>query len=179
MKSSSTTGLAYSFIPADSSNQTTLTDVDALAMDIIKQNTNLYLFDGAMPSAEILKAYTSGITLATDYSTKLIVKLSNFDVKYTYDKVTKTRKIQKFPVNAQTFSSIIDGFAGWACLELSPLSITSPYKCLIFTDAIGGWDDPDQSILVSNTTVVAGETITIKDVNITLRDAMLSIAPTI
>lgn len=173
MKSSSTTGLAYSFIPAESDKQSTLVEVDVLANDIIKSNTNLYIFEGAMPSSEILKVYTSGATLATDYSAKLIIKLLNFDVKYTYDKVTKTRKIQKFPVNAQSFSAIIDGYAGWACLELSPLSVTSPYKCLIFTDAIGGWDDPDQSILVSNTSVIAGENITIKDVNITLRDAML------
>ena len=174
MKSSSTTGLAYSFIPGDTSNQSTLTNVDAFAADIVKSNNNFYLFDGPMPDAEVLAAYVSGATLAADYSAKLILKIQNFDIKYTFDKETRTRKIQKFPVNAQTIASSIDGVARWGCLELNPIAITSTYKCLLFTDAVGGWDDPEQSILVSSTTVVAGENVVVKDINITIRDAMLS-----
>lgn len=173
MKSSSTTGLAYSFIPGDSSNQSTLTNVDAFAADIVKSNNNFYLFDGPMPEAAVLATYNSGVTLAADYSAKLILKVQNFDVKYTFDKESRTRKIQKFPVNAQSIAAIINGVAGWACLELNPIAITSTYKCLVFTDAVGGWDDPEQSILVSTTNTVAGENVVVKDINVTIRDAML------
>lgn len=171
MKSSSTTGLAYSFIPGDTAPQSTSVLVNAFANDIIKPNNNFYLFEGQMPSPETLATYTSGTVLATDYNAKLILKIQNIDIKYTFDKETRTRKIQKFPVNAQSIASLVDGTAGWACIELNSIAISSPYKSLIFTDAVGGWDDPEQSILVSSTNVVAGENIVVKDINITLRDA--------
>ena len=173
MKSSSITGLAYGFIPENTANQSTLVSIDAFANDIVKAGNNFYLFSGAMPDEETLAAYTNGATLATDYSANLILKIQSFDVKYTFDKITRTRKLQKFPVNAQSIASMIDGTATWACLELAPIAITSTYKCLVFTDAVGGWDDPEQSILVSSTTAVAGENMVVKDINITLRDALL------
>lgn len=173
MKSSSITGLSYSFIPGDTTDQKTLAAVVTHGDDRIVSANNFYLFEGPMPDPAILQAYNDGAKLLTDYSSKLITKILNFDLKYSYDKVSRTRKVQKFPVNAQTKTSSIDGTAGWACLEIMPIAISSPYKCLVFTDAVGGWDDMEQSILVSSTTVVAGENITIKDVNITLRDAML------
>ena len=173
MKSSSITGLAYSFVPENSASQGTFATVESLAKDIVKAGNNFYLFSGPVPDEETLAAYTSGATLATNYSANLILKINNFDVKYTFDKETRTRKIQKFPVNAQSYASLVDGEATWACLELAPIPVTSTYKCLVFTDAVGGWDDPEQSILVSTTTAVAGENMVVKDINITLRDALL------
>ena len=173
MKSSSITGLSFAFIPGDTIDQKTITSVSGFADDKIITANNFYLFDGPMPDAAILQAYKEGSKVLTDYSSKLITKILNFDIKYTYDKKTRTRKLQKFPVDAQTMTASIDGNAGWACIELSPIAITSTFKCLVFTDAVGGWDDMEQSILVSSTTAVAGEGITIKDINITLRDAML------
>lgn len=173
MKSSSITGLAFSFIPGDTTDQKTEALVALAGDDKIVTSNNFYLFEGPMPDPTILQAYNDGAKLVSDYSSKLITKILNFDIKYTYDKVTRTRKLQKFPVNAQTLTSGKDGVAGWACIELQPLAISSPLKGLIFTDAVGGWDDMEQSVLVSSTSVVAGENITIKDVNITLRDAML------
>ena len=173
MKSSSITGLSFAFIPGDTIDQKTITSVSGFADDKIITANNFYLFDGPMPDASVLRAYKEGSKVLTDYSSKLITKILNFDIKYTYDKKTRTRKLQKFPVDAQTMTASIDGNAGWACIELSPIAITSTFKCLVFTDAVGGWDDMEQSILVSSTTAVAGEGITIKDINITLRDAML------
>ena len=174
MKSSSITGLAYAFIPQDTTNQATYATVAPLMNDFTVASNNFYLFEGECPSAEILQVYNDSAKLLNDYSSRLITKILNFDIKYSYDQVSRTRKLQKFPVDAKTMTSAIDGVAGWCCIELAPVAISSPFKCLIFTNAIGGWDDADQSILVSSTTCVKGESITIKDINITLRDAMLT-----
>lgn len=173
MKSSSITGLAFSFIPGDTTDQKTEVQVALHADDKITSSNNFYLFEGPMPDPAVLQEYNDSAQLLADYTSKVITKILNFDIKYTYDKETRTRKAQKFPVNSQTMTSSIDGVAGWCAIELNNVSITSPYKCIIFTDAIGGWDDAEQSILVSSTAVVAGESVTIKDINITLRDAML------
>lgn len=173
MKSSSITGLSFAFIPGDTTDQKTIAAISGFAEEKIISANNFYLFEGQMPDASVLQNYKDGAKILTDYSSKLITKILNFDIKYTYDKKTRTRKLQKFPVDAQTMTSSVSGIAGWACIELSPIAITSTYKCILFTDAVGGWDDMEQSILVSSTTAVAGEGITIKDINITLRDAML------
>lgn len=173
MKSSSITGLAFAFIPDDSTDQKTLTTVNNLANDIIKSSNNFYLFEGPMPDAETLQTYNDSVKLLNDYGSKLITKLLNIDIKYTYDFTTRTRKLQKFPVDAKTLASAVTGTVGWCAIELNSIQISSPYKCFLFTDAIGGWDDANQSILVSATNVTAGENITIKDINITLRDSLL------
>ena len=173
MKSSSITGLAYAFIPADTTDQKTITTVNLSAADLTTTGNNFYLFEGVMPNPSVLQVYNDAAKLVNDYSTKLICKIQNFDLKYTYNHTDRTRKLQKFPVDAKTLTASIDGNAGWCCIELFPIAISSTFKCLVFTDAIGGWDDANQSILVSSTTTVAGESITIKDINITLRDAML------
>lgn len=180
MKSSSITGLSFAFIPGETTDQKTIVSVGAFADDRIVSANNFYLFEGPMPDPTILQTYNDSSKLLIDYTSKLITKITNFDLKYTYDKQTRTRKLQKFPVNAQTMTATIGGTAGWACIEAQALNLSSPFKCLIFTDAVGGWDDMEQSILVSSTTTVAGESITIKDINITLRDAMLiDLTPTI
>ena len=173
MKSSSITGLSFAFIPNDSTDQRTAAVVNTLSNDLIKAANNFYMFEGPMPDPTILQEYNDSAKLLNDYSTKLITKILNFDIKYTYNHTSRTRKLQKFPVDAKTMTSSVTGVAGWCALELAPVSVSSPYKCLVFTDAIGGWDDTDQSILVSSTTVAAGENITVKDINITLRDAIL------
>lgn len=173
MKSSSITGLAYSFIPNDTTNQTTYTTVSAFTKDLNVVNNNFYLFAGPMPASDVLQTYNDSAKLLADYSSSLITKILGFDLKYTYDEVSRTRKLQKFPVNAKTVASSVDGVIGWCAIEMQPVAVTSSYHCFVFTDAIGGWDDADQSILVSSTTVVKGENLTIKDINITLRDSLL------
>lgn len=173
MKSSSITGLSYAFVPADTTNQSTYAVTSPLMGDFTVAANNFYLFEGEMPDPAVLQTYNDSAKLLNDYSAKLITKILNFDIKYTYDQESRTRKLQKFPVDAKTMTSNVDGTAGWCTIELAPNAISSPFKCLIFTDAIGGWDDANQSILVSSTSVVKGESVTIKDVNITLRDAML------
>ena len=173
MKSSSITGLSYAFIPTDTTVQTTIAVTDPLMNDFTISANNFYIFEGTMPAADVLQTYNDSAKLLNDYSSKLITKILNFDMKYSYNQTSRTRKVQKFPVDAKTMTSQVDGVTGWCAIELSPVAISSPFKCFIFTDAIGGWDDADQSILVSSTTVVKGESITIKDINITLRDAML------
>lgn len=173
MKSSSITGLAYAFVPVDSFTQDTQTAVQALAKDFVVSSNNFYLFEGEMPASNILQVYNDSAKLLTDFGAKLITKITNFDIKYTYDHTTRTRKLQKFPINAVTLTSAKTGTAGWACLELKSKNTAESLKCFLFTDAVGGWDDPSQSVLLSKTAVVSGETLTVKDINITLRDALL------
>ena len=106
-------------------------------------------------------------------STKQILKIENFDLRWTYDKTIRRRKFEKWPIDALTYSSAVSGTAKWAAFEITPASISISETLLLFTDAVGAWDDADQSILLSNTTVTAGESITLKSINITLQDALV------
>lgn len=174
MKSSSITGLAYAFIPADTQDQKSYTTTKTKINPTTTTSNSIYFFEGVMPATATLQTYSDINLLLSDYSTKLVGSLENFDMKYTYETTDRTRKIQKMPVDAVKITSAVDGTIGWAVIDLQSVAISVSYNSLIFTDAIGGWDDAEQSILVSTTVVTAGEQFTLKDVSITLRDAMLA-----
>lgn len=178
MKSNSIAGLALALFPADTSNQTTQVEIDKAITDgtndsVILSGNNFYLFEGDMPAASVLSAYSDITSFLAAYSSKQILKIEDFDIRWTYDKVLRRRKLEKWPVDAITYSSALDGTAKWAALEITPTTPSISEKLLMFTDAVGAWDDADQSILVSNTNVVTGEPITIKSINITLQDALV------
>ena len=174
MKSSSITGLSYAFIPADTLDQKTYAVAKTKLNPTTTTSNNIYFFEGAMPDPTVLQVYSDINKLLSDYSTKLAGKLENFDIKYTYDTKDRTRKLQKMPVDALKITANATGALGWAVIDLQSVAISVSFNSLIFTDAIGGWDDAEQSILVSNTSVVAGESFTLKDISITMRDALLA-----
>lgn len=174
MKSSSITGLSYAFIPVDTQDQKSYATTKSKINPTTTTSNNIYFFEGVMPASAELQVYSDINKLITDYNTKLIGKLENFDMKYTYETTDRTRKIQKMPVDAIKITSAVTGIIGWAVVDLQSVAISVSFNSLVFTDAIGGWDDAEQSILVSSTSVTAGEQFTLKDVSITLRDAMLA-----
>lgn len=173
MKSNSISGLGLSLIPGDSTVQNTQAAVALIANPIIQNSNNFYLFTGPVPATEVLQAYNNVATVLVNHGSNKILEIKNFDVRYTYDKIKKVRKFQKWPVDSLTYTSAITGTATWGMLQLNPLSPTSSATVLVFTDAVGGWDDPDQSILISSTTVTAGEEIIVKDINFTIQDALV------
>lgn len=173
MKSNSISGLAFSFITDTSTVQDTTANIDLIAKDIIQNHNNFYLFSGTVPAKEVLQAYDDVGTLLTNHAANKVLEWKDIDVKYTYDKTKKLRKIQKWPVDAKTFSSAVTGTATWGVMHLTPLLISTTGTFLIFTDAVGGWDDPDQSILLSGTNVTTGEEVIVKDINFTIQDALV------
>lgn len=179
MKSNSITGLAYALFPIDTTNQSTQSEVDKAINDGVNTDSfvingnNFYLFEGDMPEASVLSAFSDVSTFLAAYASKQILKIENFDIKWSYDKKLKRRKLEKWPVNAETYASAVTGVAKWAALDLFPASLGITDKLLLFTDAVGSWDDADQSVLVSNTNVVAGDPVTVKSINITLQDALV------
>lgn len=174
MKSSSITGLSYALIPADTIDQKTYAAAKTKILDAVTTSNAIYFFEGTMPDPTILQAYSDINKLQTDYATKLVGKLEDFDIKYTYDAATRTRKLQKVPVDALKIMAGVTGTIGWVALDLQSVAISVSFNSIIFTDAIGGWDDAEQSVLVSSTAVTAGQNFTLKDISVTLRDAMLA-----
>lgn len=173
MVSNSISGLSYSIFPDGTDDQSTQTLVNAAADDNIVTGNTFYLFEGDMPPAHTLQTFLETSDFVAAYSAKQIFKRENFDIKYSYDKNKKLRKIEKWPVDAETFVSSVTGVAKWGALVLNPKSIGVSEKLLMFTDAVGAWADADQSVLISNTAVTAGENITLKSINITIQDSML------
>lgn len=178
MKSNSIAGLAFSLFPLDTTIQKTQNDWDKAITDgsgdsIILSGNNFYLFEGDMPEAAVLSAYSDTNTFLAAYASKQILKITDFGIRWTYDKEIRRRKLERWPVDAVSYNSAVTGTAKWAAIELTPASVSISDKLFIFTDAVGSWDDADQSILVSSTTVVTGESITVKSINITLQDALV------
>ena len=173
MKSNSIAGLAFALYPDDSSDQTTVAQVKNISDEKIISGNNFYLFEGTMPPAADLQKHIDVAAFLTLYAPKLILKIENMDLKYTYDKNTRTRTIEKSPVDALSFTSAITGTAKWGMLEIISKNLSIGDKLMLFTDAVGAWEDADQAILVSNTAVVTGENITVKSINITIQDALL------
>ena len=179
MKSNSITGLSFALFPQDTNKQDTQDEIDKAITngsgdDIVIDKNNFYLFEGDMPSSDVLKEYTDINAFTAAYASKQVLKIENFNIRWTYDKKLRRRKLEKWPVDAESYSSAVDGVAKWACIELNAMSITVGEKLLMFTDAVGSWDDVDQSILVSDTNIVAGEAITVKSINITIQDVLAS-----
>lgn len=172
MKSNSISGLAFSFITDNSMVQDTTANIDLIAKDIIQNHNDFYLFSGTVPAKEVLQTYNDIGILLTNHAANKVLEWKDIDIKYSYDKAKKLRKIQKVPVGAKTFSSAVTGTATWGVLLLNPLLISTG-TFLIFTDAVGGWDDPDQSILLSGTGLTTGEDVIVKDINFTIQDALV------
>lgn len=173
MKSNSIAGLAFALYPDDSYDQATVAQVKNTTDDKIISGNNFYLFEGTMPPATDLQKHTDVTAFLALYGPKQILKIENMDLKYTYDKNTRTRTIEKSPVDALSFTSAVTGTAKWGMLELVSKNLAIGDKLMLFTDAVGAWEDADQAILVSNTAVVTGENITVKSINITIQDAMI------
>ena len=173
MKSNSIAGLAYALYPDDTYDQTSVTSVANAVEEKIISGNNFYLFEGDMPPSIDLQAHTDVTAFLTLYAPKQILKIENMDLKYTYDKLTRTRSIEKSPVDALTFTSAVTGTAKWGMLEIVSKNLAIGDKLMLFTDAVGAWGDADQAILVSNTAVVTGESITVKSLNITIQDAIV------
>lgn len=173
MKSNSIAGLAFALYPDDSSDQTTVAQVKNISDEKIISGNNFYLFEGTMPPAADLQKHIDVAAFLTLYAPKLILKIENMDLKYTYDKNTRTRTIEKTPVDALSFNSLVTGKATWGMLELVSKNLSIGEKLMLFTDAIGAWEDVDQAVLVSNTAVVTGESITVKSINIAIQDAII------
>lgn len=174
MISMSTTGFSLALFPDITDNLKTTTDVKGVSSETITNNNNFILFSGEMPSATVLSGYTDLPSLKADYGDSIILEYNDFDIKYTFDLNTKTRKLEKYPIDALTFNSKIDGIAKWAVMDLTPKSLGIGDKMLIFTDSVGTWNDVDQSVLISDSTVIAGNPITVKSINITVQDVLLS-----
>ena len=174
MKSNSIAGLAFALYPDDSYDQTTVTAVSAAADEKIIAGNNFYLFEGDMPPATDLQKHTDVTAFLALYAPKQILKIENMDLKYTYNKNTRTRTIEKSPVDALSFTSAVTGVAKWGMLEIVSKNLSIGDKLMLFTDAIGAWEDADQAVLVSNTAVVTGENIAVKSINITIQDAIVS-----
>jgi hypothetical protein len=173
MVSNSISGLSYAIFPDSTLDQSTQSLVNASTSDNIISGNTFYLFEGDMPPSHVLQTFLETSDFVAAYSANQIFKRENFDIKYSFDKNKKLRKIEKWPVDAETFVSAVTGIAKWGALVLTPKSIGVSEKLLIFTDAVGAWEDADQSVLISNTSVTAGENITLKSINITIQDSML------
>ena len=173
MKSNSIAGLAFALYPDDTYDQSTVAAVTNATEDKIISGNNFYLFEGDMPASTDLQAHTDTAAFLALYAPKQILKIENMDLIYKYDKQSRTRSIEKYPVDALTFTSGITGVAKWGMLEIVSKNLTIGEELMLFTDAVGAWGDADQAILVSNTAVVTGESITVKSINITIQDAIV------
>ena len=173
MKSSGIYGAALGLIPAQSDKQANYNELENVLEDTVISGNNFYIFTGTVPPESTLQAYTDEDTMLAAHSAEKCAEIINFDLQYTYDIAMKRRTISKVPVDVTKLISAVSGTLTWGVLVLQAKSISAGDDLMIFTTAVGGWYDDDQSILVDNTVVEVDGPLTIKNINIVLQDALV------
>jgi hypothetical protein len=173
MKVKNISGLAYHFFPSLLQNKLTET---AVANGISKtlSGNKVAFFIGDMPDAATLYSKVNFDNLVTEYQNKLVFKLENFDMEYSYDKKKKERIVQKMPVDAVTYTSAVgteggNDKIGWCCIKLEPIN-AGIEDCLVFSNNIGTWDSPNIIAMFEKLEVYTGGPVLFKDLTISIRD---------
>ena len=181
MRTNGIHGLNYHLFPGDLSNKLDDLVVATGLSKVVNNGNEIHIFTGQMPSEEDLydfefiddvidetKGYGANLAFSVGNSTA-----SAFDVNYTYNAARKERVIKKWPIDAKTYTSKITGDLTWAAIKLESVTSTGGKDIILFTDAIGTWDDKETIILLNKTIgVQTGESIEFKDFTIASRDIL-------
>jgi len=184
MKTNGVHGLNYHLFPGDLSNKL---DADIVAnglSKVVQGGNEIHLFVGAMPDEETLYAITKTSDLldtTVGYGNSLAFSIGveaddAIELNYTYDRAMKERVIKKWPVNAKSYIVNSDipanSIITWAAIKLEGVTPTGEDEQIIFTDAIGTWNDPEICVLLNNCIVTGGDSVEFKDFTISGRDVL-------
>ena len=181
MKTNGIHGLNYHLFPGDLSNKLDELVVSTGISKVVNNGNEIHIFTGVMPSEEDLYKFefiVDVIDVDKGYGANLAFSVgdttaSAFDVNYTYDNDRKERVMKKWPIDAKTYTSKITGDLTWAAIKLESVTSTGGKDIILFTDAIGTWDDKETIILVNKTVgVQSGESVEFKDFTIASRDIL-------
>jgi len=185
MKTNGVHGLNYHLFPGDLSNKLDK-DIVANGLSRVVQGGNeIHVFVGAMPSEDDLYKITTVADLLDDttgYGSSLAFSIGvdaddAIELNYTYDRTRKERVIKKWPVNAKSYTVKTDipanSVLSWAAIKMEGVTPTGTEEQLLFTDAIGSWDDPETCILVDEVVVSGDDTIEFKDFTVSGRDVLV------
>jgi len=146
-------GTTYHFFPGDLSDKLDSSVVEVGVNQIMSGNNAVHLFTGAMPDADELYAYDKVSTLLEDFEDNLVLSIGEadddkFEINATYDKAAKERVLKKWPVNAKTYAAKSIGLIQWGVVVLAGITAVDSKDYMLFTDAIGTWDDPEVIIML-------------------------------
>jgi hypothetical protein len=174
------TGLSYNFAPVVQNYQNSATATLGNTT-IVSPETEVavYFYKGTMPSeatlysindeAALIANQTINADLVCMYDdTTDTTGVEDVELTFTYSVTKKQMNVKKSPVDAvETTASTLSAAADitWCAI------VFGNQDQIIFTDSIGVWGDNDKSVIISKTTNIAsGDTITLKDISLTIRD---------
>lgn len=135
-------------------------------------------FSGVKPSDEELYAIDSKQQLLDTYGSNILTRISGINIEWTYNNTEwkRERLIRKTPADALDMTLEQAGTITWCaivCTQQNTWNTTvldTTKNSILFTSAIGGWNNDTDVITLDVLEGLQGETIIFKDFSFKLRD---------